>query len=312
MEKFETSQAPKLPNEFLRIPEHQQLLERLRRTFRTESYEEFKTIAEGITRLYEVYRAQWSAGLQDLITPPPIFLEEIIGRAYIKEKEERLRALRGEHGIYAPLEDEGGGDFWEEDRKSARVGSVKLLDMMGHGVASCPSKILAMRMIELYRRAHPEEGARLFAALDQFIAALPSTIADYVEVNIENENGQNVCAIELAGGIQVYIRHPKSGEVTTGGSEGYTVLGTGTLESQPKKIARIPLPDGADIYIFSDGLFDISTGDARTFGDEFQKFCEERKGWSADEFKKALIEVIQKGKETRNVRDDITIVVVHK
>ena len=269
------------------------------RIFHADTEEEFKKITAGI------------AELSDEETALPELLERIIGQQYIQEKERMLRALEGERGTYIPLEEGGGGDFWIEEASGVGVGSTKLLDVIGHGVASLPTKILVMRMIELYKKARPENEAHVFAAIDEFLADLPGTqTADYAEVRLGVDDGVPYCDIEVAGGIEVLIRDNESGEVMRGSEVGYPPLGFGEAQRTKRKLTRTVIPRSADVYIASDGLFDLAMDNDERFGKQFQQFCEERKKMSAEEFRGALMDVIAERRAKGRVRDDITVIIL--
>lgn len=309
MEKPKINQRDvlKLPNEFLATKESQGLIKELREKFYANSFEEFKSITEGINVLYEQYKSQFSEGLnerlQNQVLMSPIFFEAIAGRDYIAAKEAALRNLRGEHGIYIPFEEEGGGDFWGEDATGASVGSMKLLDVVGHGVASLPLKIFVMRAIEIYKNDHSENQENLFGAIDELIAKLPNqTTADYTEVEIKIEGEKRYADIECAGGIRIFIRYNATGGIYEAAArEGYPPLGVGAVALKGRQKIRVVIPQNADIYITSDGLSEIM---------DFVEFGEIRKKLTADVFRESVMDFIQQSRGEQKVHDDVTVVIL--
>jgi hypothetical protein len=157
--------------------------------------------------------------------------------------------------------------------------------------------------------------------LDQFLAQCPflSPSAEYTEVRITDitEHGLQI-EVERAADAPIFVRDQSTGKVTLieeDKEKGRPALGTVHIRGNvsPSQVTTVAT-QSADVYICSDGVFDIllKAGDKRgeKFRSVFRRFCAQREHRTPEEFKRELFAYIAKAKEEGRVIDDVTVIVL--
>ncbi len=252
----------------------------------------------------------------------------LLTETYIAEREKGLRALPKRDGAYLPKDKAGGGDFWRKDG----VGAIQVIDAVGHGYSALPLKALVMRFVELHSKSNRKE--MLFEDIDKFLNSLPfeSSQIDLLHAEvIEKENNKSYLKLEASGNPRVFIRHNDgSGRVDWGippslikkyknqsstvkpfPFDHYPQLGHGLLENEELSPTEIELAPKADVFIASDGLFEMKTGGDKTFQDQFFDFCEENKNLSSDEFREKILKIVYDQQAKDELEDDVTFLILH-
>lgn len=305
------------------LEQNQEIVHELRSIFHGGDYESFMRFPEKLNALRERYQNQ--SGRSGAPLPVELF-EAIVTEDYLNRREAEYQKLSGEGGLYLPLQESGGGDFWFRGDGLADVGGqmvrgtneaqAMFFDMAGHSRDAAVMKSYMAKLIELYRTAYPRGPAaaadpRLMVELDRFIAESPFAFpfAEYANVRIFGvRDGKKQVNIERAGGSPVFVRDRATGVITMV-DEGNPALGTGLLAQFPLESTDLELA-GADVFLCSDGLFNIRNGDDRNtlFSDRFAEFCADRRQASAERFKQELFDYVKRAKDESRVDDDVTIV----
>ncbi len=333
--------------------DHQEALEEMRAQFLSDDFNTFKTLSAAITKLHNLYNSE-TGDTSGKITKD--ILHRIIDESYVNDKEDSLKSLDEHNGFYKPSDEAGGGDFWQKREHHGSVGEVladaELMDMMGHGADSMYLKALALRFFEVYRIQPQEDQQTIFADLDAFLFEMPDLYTlDYIEARIVHDKEGMMLEVEIAGSGVLFLRDNETGMIYQrlppgkdyGGEavrdvltpleniDEHTVIGAGVTKDAGPKVNRIPLPPNVDVYILSDGLFELPVDNPENRGSSpfekhFAEFCRELKGATGDEFRKALMKKAEElrtkyteyldskptieGQKKETV-DDITVLVLH-
>ncbi len=302
------------------IEANQELINQAQRCFGAETFTKFLELKPALLALAEKYKRDLS----------PRLIREIVGDEYTEKKEDELRNLSATEGLYLPLDQVGGGDFWTKSEISGEVGEVEIVDAMGHGATALYHKELITRWLEL-RRETPLSTDNLFVELDNFLNGLPlASQLDLMRAEVLTEKGEEPkLKIEMSGNLEFFIRHQDgSGRVEYGvvpetaeryqdkneilsplAIERRPVLGYGLLENQPFAVPIVNLPPNADIYLMSDGLFE-SLVDGEFFQDLFPEFCEQHRNLSSEDFQTELFAIAEQQASKGKLEDDITALVI--
>lgn len=293
------------------IESQREKIEQAHAIFHGEDYREFLELNEILNSLLEDYQKLMSAEGKFLTTLPNEVFERVIGQDYVLQKESDLKLEGQRSGIYLPADEHGGGDYLARAERGGRVGQVELLDFMGHGEKALWPKALILRMIDLGQAAGELPPEELFADLDLYVGNLPFRLKslDLLSVELKQESdGRPELKVEVAGGPRLFIRH-QDGVVELPAFDNYPPLGYKNMAGEERKVNILPVAEGDDVFLSSDGLFDIrinAKGHER-FSEIFSQFCVERKTLSGEEFKQALINYIKQAKQEDRADDDITV-----
>lgn len=308
-------------------------VEAARACFVASDWESFRAINQALEQILKKYRSWLRPEGDSFASLPDEVLAQVIGGEYISERESQLRALPEGAGIYLPLDESGGGDFWRRREpapprrgEAGGLGQIDLVDVVGHGRDVLLPKLLVDRFIALYQETDADD---LFAQLDDFLENCPihSKQIDYLEARlVSTDGGRIVLEVETAGGVNLFVRDRATGVVTMlvppavakksvstadfvfCEADGYPPLGWGFVAGKERKITRLELPETADIFLASDGLFNLPRPAGRIFGEEMPEFCSTRRGLPPEDFRAELIQLAAAAKENRK-RDDVTLLI---
>jgi len=302
-------------------------------------FEHFKKIMEVMTRSFkDTYKSESSSGM------PTEILWEVFGEDLIMQYTDKLRGLNNDDhkdGYFNQVGKGGiGGDFYRANE--GMVGQIDTMngyyfgDVASHGEKVAPMAFLVDKFLETCEKNGIKN---VFMEMDKFLHNLKIKDKAVGLGKVSVERGQETAQVNVAltNSMKVVCRYKQGDHYVmkcmnfeggnaagSGGKDDvYTALepkktpalSTGVVEkkgSDAELEVTIEVPLGAEVYIYTDGFFEVEVGeddDGVLFGDIFEDFSRNNKQLSNDEFFRLALDTHRKYHENtrEGVKDDVTV-----